>query len=476
MKPAPLRRHVRRLPVAVTLIALVAVPLPTSAQLVAPAPGASGIGDPYWPLDGNGGIDVTSYRIDNSYDLRKQTLRGRTRIALTATADLTSFNLDFLLPVSAVRVDGAQVAFDQAHHELKVTPAAALAAGSAHTVEVKYRGRPGTKRYSGERNWLANRHEVVTMNEPHMAPWWFPANDHPSDKATFDVSTTVAQGREVIGNGHLVSRKKSARGVTWRWRAKEPMATYLAFFAAGDFVIDRGKVDGLPWLNAVSRRLPDFERQAARRLLGRTPGIVRALERDLGDYPFSTTGGLTTSLPVYFALENQTRPTYPSVGAQATSLVVHEIAHQWFGDDVAVARWRDIWLNEGAATFMEWRYAEQQGGRSAAETLQQRYGLRGANDPFWQRIVADPGADHIFDEPIYERGGMTMQALRNRIGEEDFWSLIRTWLDTKAGGNGTSEEFEALAAQVSGQDLTGFFTAWLRTGAKPAKTADNGLA
>jgi len=441
----------------------------------APAPGASGIGDAYWPLDGNGGIDVAAYKIRNTYDLRDQALRGTTRITLTATRDLSRFNLDFLLQVSKAKVDGVAAKVDQTRHELTITPATALTAGSSHTVTVKYAGRPATRRYAGEANWLADEHEAVAMNQPHMATWWFPANDHPIDKALFDISTTVPTGREVIANGMLVSKKKSKRGTTWRWRADEPMASYLAFFAAGDFTIRKGTSDGLPWVNAVSQRLSANQQKSSLKLLGRTPGIVKALSVDLGPYPFSVTGGLTTGLSVYFALENQTRPTYPSVGGDAVSLVVHEIAHQWLGDNVAVARWRDIWLNEGAATFMEWRYAEQHGGKPAAETLRARYDAIGGADSFWQLSLADPGAGHIFDEPIYDRGGMTLQALRNRIGEEKFWQLIRTWLDTKAGGNGTSEEFEALAAQVSGQDLTGFFTAWLRTPAKPAETADNGL-
>lgn len=442
----------------------------------APAPGASGIGDPYWPLDGNGGIDVAAYKIKNRYDVKGQALTGTTRITLTATADLSRFNLDFLLRVSSVKVDGVAAEVDQTRHELAITPATPLIAGSSHTVTVKYAGRPGTRRYAGEENWLSNDREAVAMNQPHMATWWFPANDHPSDKALFDISTTVPSGREVIANGNLVSKKKSKGGTTWRWRADEPMSSYLAFFAAGDFTIQKGTSNGLPWINAVSQQLSAGEQRASLKQLGRTPGIVHALAGDLGDYPFSVTGGLTTGLPVFFALENQTRPTYPSVGADNVSLVVHELAHQWFGDDVAVARWRDIWLNEGAATFMEWRYAEQHGAKSAAETMRARYDGIPASDSFWQLSLADPGAAHIFDEPVYDRGGMALQALRNRIGEEKFWLLIRTWLDTKSGGNGSSEEFEALAAQVSGQDLTGFFTAWLRTPAKPAATADNGLA
>jgi aminopeptidase N len=445
-------------------------------RAAAPIPGASGVGDPYWPLDGNGGIDVSAYKIKNRYNLKTYALRGSTRIDLTATVELSRFNLDFLLPVTKVKVDGVRTRFNQrSKHELVISPATPFAAASTHTVKVFYAGNPKNKRYAGEKNWLANSREVVSMNEPHMAPWWFPANDHPIDKATFDISTTVAKGREVVANGNLVSKKRSRRGTTWRWRADEPMASYLAFFAAGDFTIKRGTSDGLPWVNAVSQQLSPGEQRASLKLLSRTPGVVRALSSDLGPYPFSVTGGLTTGLPVYFALENQTRPTYPSVGSQATSLVVHELAHQWFGDDVAVARWRDIWLNEGAATFMEWRYAEQHGGQSAAETMRERYHSISASDRFWKLSIADPGAANIFDEAVYDRGGMTLQALRARIGEEKFWRLIRTWLDQKSGGNGTSEEFEALAEDISGDDLTDFFTAWLRARSKPAETAANGL-
>jgi len=441
-----------------------------------PERGASGVGDPYWPLDGNGGIDVAAYKIKNRYNLKTFRLQGSTALELTATAELSSFNLDFLLPVTRVKVDGVKARFNQQNkHELEISPTTPFAAQSTHTVKVTYDGNPKNKRYAGERNWLANTREAVAMNQPHMAPWWFPANDHPIDKATFDISTTVARGREVIANGELVSKRRTKRATTWRWRADEPMASYLAFFAAGDFTIKKGTSDGLPWVNAVSQQLPRREQKASLKLLARTPGVVKALSADLGPYPFSVTGGLTTGLPVYFALENQTRPTYPAVGSNATSLVVHEIAHQWLGDDVAIARWRDIWLNEGAATFMEWRYAEQHGGQTAAETLRERYNGLSSSDRFWKLSIADPGAANIFDQAVYDRGGMTLQALRARIGDEKFWLLLRTWLEQKSGANGTSEEFEALAAQVSGQDLTDFFTAWLRTRTKPAATAANGL-
>jgi aminopeptidase N len=447
-----------------------------SGEESAPA-GSSGIGDAYWPLDGNGGIEVASYRIENRYDLASRRLEGRTILVLTATSELGSFNLDFLLPVTKVTVDGERASHARPdEHELRITPDAPLAAGTTHRVVVRYAGNPADKRYAGQRNWLASDREVVAMNQPHMAPWWFPGNDHPSDKATFDISTTVDRGREVVANGTLVSKSRTKSTVTWRWRAEDPMATYLAFFAAGDFEIDRGTTRGLPWVNAVSRLQDERTRAGSMRALRTSASVVKGLEKDLGPYPFEVTGGLSTGLPVGFALENQTRPTYPTLGGPAEGLVVHELAHQWFGDDVAVARWSDIWLNEGAATFMEWRWVERKGTRSAADILRGSYDGLPAGDPFWELTIGDPGKGRIFDNAVYERGAMTLQALRQRIGEDAFWLLLRTWLQQESGGNATTQDFEALAASVSGQDLTSFFTAWLRTPAKPARTADNGLA
>ncbi|MCW2738597.1 MAG: peptidase rane alanine aminopeptidase [Nocardioides sp.] len=440
--------------------------------------GASGIGDPYWPLDGNGGIDVSSYAISNRYALATKRLSGRTTVELTATSALTSFSLDFLLRVSKVTVDGREAAFDKADggHELRITPATALAAGSEHTVVVTYADHPAKYSYAGESNWRASRSEVVAMSEPHMAPWWFPSNDHPLDKAIVDVRIRVPMGREVISNGELKGRKVGRRSTTWHWRADEPMVPYLAFFAAGDFTIAQGTHQGLPWLVAVSQGLSATEQRASMRLMKKTPTVIAGLEKDLGDYPFSVVGGLTTSLDPGFALENQTRPTYPAVGGSYTSLVVHELAHQWFGDDIAVQGWRDIWLNEGFASFMEWRWAENRGGRSGEETLRGYYESTDAQSDFWKVTVADPGAAKVFDSAVYDRGAMTLQALRNRVGDQVFWKIIRTWIQEQRGGNGSTEEFEEVAGRVSGADLSSFFTAWLRTPSKPAKTADNGLS
>ena len=442
-----------------------------------PQPGSSGAGDPYFPLDGNGGIDVEHYDIHDTYDFASGRLNGHTRLTLVATADLSSFNLDLLLPVRSVSVAGRSADFTKpVPHELQVTPAEPLLSGTTYQVVVRYAGRPGDIAYAGEYNWLADRSEVVAMNQPHMAPWWFPANDHPLDKAAMDIHITVPRHQRVVANGELVRRIVRGRSATTHWRAAEPMVPYLAYFAAGRFAVRTGVRHGLPWYVAVSAEIPREARARSMKLMLRTPQVVGWLEARLGSYPFASTGGLTTALNPGFALENQTRPTYPVLGGGGLPTVVHELAHQWFGDSVAVQGWRDIWLNEGAATFVEAWYAEAHGGRAGQLWLTGLYEDLPAKSSFWDLPIADPGADQIFAREVYLRGGMTFQALRHRVGEADFRHLLRRWVGDRRGGNGSTEQFIALAELVSGEDLAGFFQAWLVDRSRPARTAANGLA
>jgi aminopeptidase N len=471
----------RRTAVLLTSIAcLVGVgALPPAASTLARSgaeAGDPGIGDPYFPLDGNGGIDVRRYSVHDRYAFATKRLSGWTRLKVRATQDLRTFNLDLLLDPSRVTVDGDRVRFRKTNrHELRIKPDRPIPSGTRFTVVVRYAGHPERLRYQGERNWLADAHEVVTMNEPHMAPWWFPANDHPLDKARYDFHITVPQGKRVIANG--LPKGSGARDgwVTWRWSAPDPMASYLAFFAAGDFRVMRGKQGGVPWVIAASERLPGKGTKVALRWLRKTPRLTRWLRSELGPYPFAANGGLVTSLDPGFALENQTRPTYPYVGGSATWLLVHELAHQWFGNSVSVRHWRDIWLNEGFATYMEVRYAETHGGPSGASWLRRTHRMYAADDPFWRVSLADPGAGKIFDGAVYDRGAMTLQALRNVIGSSTFSQLLRTWAVQRRNGNGATADFHALAEQLSGRDLDVFFHAWLVATVKPANTAANGL-
>ncbi|KAA1418466.1 M1 family metallopeptidase [Nocardioides humilatus] len=463
--------------IALLLAVALTSPLASSAG-AGPAPE---LPDPYYPADGAPGLDVLHYDVHDRYRFSDRFVSGVTTVRLKPDAEAASFSLDLLLKVDSVKVDGVEAEFDKPDaHELVITPADPLTASDPVDVTVRYHGFPQRISWQGESNWLADGHEVVTMNEPHMAAWWFPSNDHPSDKARFDIRITTGKDREVVSNGVRVERTVNGKRATTHWRMSDPMATYLAFFAAGDFVIEKGKAHGLRYYNAVSRQLGLADRQRALFALRKSAKVTAWLQDELGDYPFASTGGVVTSLDVGFALENQSRPTYGSwiYGG----VVVHELAHQWFGDAVSVARWQDIWLNEGFATYMELRWTEAHGGRSTSASLHQQYRDSREDDSFWSLDIADPCAGQspcdwrkLFASAVYERGSMALAALRNVIGTDDFRKLLRRWVSLHGGGNATVEEFEALAEEVSGDELDVFFQAWLSADTAPPNTAAYGL-
>jgi aminopeptidase N len=466
-------------------VLLAALPVPavagsTSALETSARPRLpKGVGDPYFPHYGNRGYDVRHYDVADRFDPRSGKLSGRTKITAVATADRKRISLDLVLTPLAVRVDGTRATFHQVRgRKVVVRPKHRLAVGDTFRVKVRYRGVPERIVRGDLAPWFSGGGEAMAIGEPEICAWWFACNDHPRDKATYDISLRVPKGRQAISNGVLLSRTTASGHTTWRWRMAQPMASYLAFFAVGRFRVERTSAGGLPVLYAVSKRLTRGEQKTELRLLRRTPEVVQWLADRFGPYPFQAMGGVITSLYTGFALENQSRPVYPYLGdnGEGRSIVVHELAHQWFGDSVSVEDWRDIWLNEGFATYAEWLYRAGHGGRSVAQQLQDAYDSRPASHQFWRLKIGNPGGKQVFAIPVYDRGAMTLAALANRIGADNLATVLREWVAKHRYGNADIAEFVALAQAESGQDLRSFFTAWLYTAGKPAATAANGLA
>jgi peptidase M1-like protein len=208
--------------------------------------------------------------------------------------------------------------------------------------------------------------------------------------------------------------------------------------------------------------------------LGRQPEIIGFLADNFGRYPFSAAGGIVDDTDdLTFALETQTRPVYSKTfftsPESGDSVVVHELAHQWFGDSLALKRWQHIWLNEGFATYAEWLWSEREGLGTAQEIFDFYYNdAFPAGDPFWELTIGDPGPDGLFDFAVYARGAMTLHQLRLTVGDGTFFRILRTWAAQNRGGNVTTAQFIAHAERVSGQQLDALFDAWLFTTTRPA--------
>jgi aminopeptidase N len=450
----------------------VAVPVALAALLAAAAPGtagtpgAPGAGDPYFPLAGNGGYDVRHYDLTLRYDTAARHLDGTAVLTARATQPLSRFDLDLKgLKVTGVRVDGAPAAFRRSGQELVVTPRTALRPGRDFRVTVAYGGipKPVTDPDGSPDGWIPTDDGAFVAGEPQGAMTWFPANNHPTDKASYDFTLTVPAGRTAVANGVLLGRRTAHGRTTFHWRQREPMAAYLATATIGTFHIRQYTTrDGIRVYDAVDPR----EARAAAPVLKKLPSVLEWESRLFGPYPFRSAGSIVDHAPdVGYALETQGRPLYDS--APDVGTLVHENAHQWFGDSVSPTRWQDIWLNEGFATYAEWLYREQHGGDSAQKTFDALY-ARPASDGLWAFPPGDPGSGaHLFDTPVYARGAMALHELRRAVGDRVFLRILRAWAAAHRHGHGTTAQFTALAERESGKDLNGLFTTWLYAQGKP---------
>lgn len=448
--------------------------------------GAAGLRDPYFPKLGNGGYDVTHYTLTLGYeppsDTEDDQLRGTAVITARATRDLDAFNLDLKgMDVDSVDVESAAARWKRAGQELTVTPENGLDKGETFRATVRYAGAPETiTDPDGSREgWLPTADGVLALGEPTGSMTWFPGNHHPSDKATYDIAVTVPADLRAVSNGELQGESTENGRTTYSWHTAEPMASYVATIAIGEYKIRRSTVregeDGeLPVYVAVD----PAQDEESREVLGRIPEVMEWAETNFGPYPFSSTGAIVDEPEdSAYALETQNRPVFP--GAPDISLLVHELAHQWYGDSVTPKSWRDMWLNEGFATYAEWLWEEDNGGDTAQETFDalyegEYYEDAASNEAVWDFPPAKPpSAARISDSPVYERGAMVLHKIREAVGDDAFFGLLQDWATTHRHGNADTADFTAFVEEYARKtapdaELTPVWRDWLYGEGKPS--------
>ncbi|GAA0407691.1 peptidase [Acrocarpospora corrugata] len=428
--------------------------------------GSTGIGDPYFPGDGNGGYDATHYGLALAYDPKSRQLGGTATIDAKATQDLSQFNLDLSgFTVRSVTVNGAPAEFSRKGSELTVRTD--LKDKAAFKVEVAYAGTPQPVRESsnlGSYGFIPTPDGSFVTCEPNGAKTWFPSNDHPADKATFDFTLTVPEGVTAIANGELAGQPKTTNGkTTFIWREKHPMTTYLATMTTGKFQVRTGtSPGGIPVYAAADPRF----RTSLNSLYDQSGKITDYWATVFGPYPFGSTGGVVDDFAAGYALENQTKPIYGGFEPDE-GIIAHELAHQWFGNSLSITRWKDLWLNEGFATYAEWLWSEHRGQGTAQQQFNDAYA--GATDAIWKYPPGETRPNDLFNASVYTRGGMALHALRLEIGDGKFFPLIKKWAADHRYGNVTTEQFIELAEKTSGKQLDDLFDAWLFKQRKPAK-------
>ena len=435
--------------------------------LLALAPQAAA-SEPFFPHAGTHAYDAREYKVKLAYKPgRDGRIQATTTIVANARRQLAGFSFDFLGPrVIRVRVDGEEAKFERERGKLVVLPQQLIPKGSRIVTNIRYAGKPPTLTDpdGSQEGWYPTDDGVLAVGEPQGTAAWIPCNNIPTDKASFSFDITVPEGLKAVANGRLTEVRRQGGNTRFRWREMTPMSTYLAVLDIGRGRIARSHAGKLPAWTLVD---PRMERQS-RLVLAELPRIVRFESRLFGPYPFDSAGSIVDYAPkLGYALESQSRPIYAFVPDVTT--VVHETAHQWFGDSVGLKRWPDIWLNEGFATWAQWYYAERHGRRSAHAIFNRLYRVPASNERFWNPPPGHPGSPRfLFDPTTYVRGAMALEALRLKIGTRPMLRVLRTWAEEHRHGSGDIDEFVATAERVSGSNLEPLFQRWLYQRGKPA--------
>jgi aminopeptidase N len=441
-----------------------------------PTPGAPGIGDPLFPRLGNGGYDVRRYALDLTYPTRapQQTVSGTVTAKARATQTLSRFDLDFLgNTVEQVSVNGAVADWTLSGGKLVITPRAPLRDKKKFVVRVTYTSHPANPEMNPFTiGWFPTRDGSVTAFQPLGASALFPVNDHPADKASYSFRIDVPQGTTAVANGVFAGSSTLSGRTVWTYEQRQPMASELIQMAVGDLdVVERGSYRDVQLRDVVAHTV--VENVAAR--LDRTRDQLAWMESKVGRYPFDTYGVLAPDQFFFYALETQTLSLFPPVLFLSPPefyepIMVHELAHQWFGDSVSPVRWSDVWLNEGHASWYEKEYAAEKFGVDFEAYIRDTYShgdqWRAAYGP-----VASPTRNDLlglFSPNVYGGGATVLYALRQVVGDPTFREIERRWVQRYRGDSVGTESFIALASEVSHRDLTGFLRDWLYGTKTPA--------
>jgi aminopeptidase N len=420
---------------------------------------------PLLPDLGNEGYQVAAY--DLTYNVTPATalLPGTARITAVADRRLPEFRLDYAGgTVAKVQVDGRSAAFHLDKEKLVVDPATAVR--GPFTVTVDFTADRAAKVPSpvdDTAGWSNDSDGgFAWFGQPDRAHLFFPNNDAVNDKAYFTYHVTVPAGWTAVANGDLVARHDTKDASTFTYASAHPLATQLAQLAVGKYALVTGTgPNGLPLRSAV----PDPG--AAKPMLDQLPSFLDWLQQRIGRrFPFETVGLLGAAGPTAqqtWALETQTLPVFQArdlTDPKSADVVVHELAHQWFGDSAGVADWNDIWLSEGFATYFDHLYTAEHGGPSLADQFRPAY--QGDQEVRTAGITpANPTRPDYMFGVGRGFGSLVAYALHEKVGDQTFQRIIDTYLDRYRDGSATSADFIKVAASVGGQDLGPFLRDWL---------------
>jgi aminopeptidase N len=421
-------------------------------------------GDPYTPELGNMGYDVDHYTIQVAVDPSQlYELNGVTTIEATSTLEgLGQVWLDFIgFEVNKVAFNGTPTTYSRSEAKLIIDLQQSISIGTGFTLEIEYDGKAVLQqsRYVPFSDHIGlfypDDRSLYVLAEPDGARFWFPCNDHPQDKAAFRFEIAVPEGLTGIANGLLIETRPLDNGDTlFVWEHNHPMATYLGTVVVGDYErVENRSPDGILLRHYLNpENLEDYIAEFV--VVG---NAIDWLSNLFGPYPFEAFGFVSIS-GFGASLENQTMVLLDEFMLYE-EVLIHEIAHMWFGDWVSIDSWGEIWRNEGFATYLElmWTYRGDRDGleermKNMTDSVNQQSGLEPLNNlsPY-----------NLFGYESYVKGAVVVHALRQEMGDDAFFKGLRNYIQIYGGSSASDADFQDVMEVTHGASLDGFFDLWI---------------
>lgn len=418
--------------------------------------------DSVYPEVGGPDVDALLYDLDLAWEPTERTLTGTATITFRAARDARKFTLDLAAPlaVAGVTLDGEEAAYKHRGKDLVVRRP--IVTDDQHELVVTYAGQPEPVPAPTTRADVSTLGFTVTdagwvwtMQEPFGAYSWYPVNDQPADKALYDISVTAPDPWTGIANGRLVANSSTDGRRTTQFQLDEPASSYLVTLAIGDY--EHGSN------TSASGVVLDYWYPRGREGLLDDMSVgadaVDWIESKFGPYPFSSAGIVATDSES--AMETQTMITIgdnPYVRSEA--VIVHELVHQWYGDQVSPADWSDVWLNEGMTMLMQGLWEDEHG----AEPIESTMGRYRAIDQELRDDYGPPGdydPNQFGGSNIYYSPAVMWNELRLELGDDRFFEIARSWLTTRDNTSATRDDTYAHWEAETGLELSAFFDAWI---------------
>ncbi len=419
--------------------------------------------DSVYPDVGDPSVDALDYELELTWDPEGRVLTGDQELEFrsTSTADHVQLDLAPQLEVAGVQVDGEDAHYDHDGKDLVIS--GDFVEDERYELSIAYSGTPEPVPAPTTRSDFSSTGFTVsadgsawTMQEPYGAHTWYAVNDHPSDKATYSFVLRAPAPMTGVANGVLESREVEDGETVSTWVLDSAASSYVVTVAFGDYkLVEDESESGVPLQYWTPAGTPQKYVDALRQ----TKDALAWVEERLGPYPFSSLGVLLVDSNS--GMETQTMITLGDTDyTTSPEVIVHEVVHQWYGNQVTLSDWSDLWMNEGMTMYLQLMWEADNAGLPLARVMEQVA-------PFERRsrmTNGPPGAydpDTFGESQVYYGPALMWDQIRRRVGDDDFWAMVKAWPSADPDGSSNRDEYIAWVEEQTDAELSDLFDGWL---------------